>query len=153
MVWSNEAITAARRSSVRRKPTGQNTARHIQARTKVSRDAVSKHKAPRTGAAGEIVTWVPANTFCKAPHLRDEIINLVFRQAPIWPVSIRIVNVWHRSSSDRRNHCTVDCEFEMCHSKDTVRIHVVRDCAKARRRSRRYRRKCLQCGTVCTFSY
>ncbi|EEP75984.1 predicted protein [Uncinocarpus reesii 1704] len=54
------------------------------------------------------VTFDPSNMYSNNPAERMRIINLVISQAPARAASASVVNGWHTSRSDRRQHCTVD---------------------------------------------
>ncbi|KAL5046481.1 hypothetical protein BDW71DRAFT_207275 [Aspergillus fruticulosus] len=54
------------------------------------------------------VTFDPSNMYSNNTSEKTRIINLVISQAPTGAASATVVNGWHTSRSDRRQHCTVD---------------------------------------------
>ncbi|OQD72021.1 hypothetical protein PENPOL_c001G06781 [Penicillium polonicum] len=54
------------------------------------------------------ITFDPSNIYSNNPSKKTSVINLVISQAPSGAMSATIVNGWHTSRSDKRQHCTVD---------------------------------------------
>ncbi|KFG80502.1 hypothetical protein MANI_022526 [Metarhizium anisopliae] len=54
------------------------------------------------------VTFSPFNMYSSDATEKTDIINLVVSQAPAGAVRATVVNGWHTSRNDKRNHCTVD---------------------------------------------
>ncbi|KAI0403510.1 hypothetical protein F4802DRAFT_599106 [Xylaria palmicola] len=54
------------------------------------------------------IDFVPASMYDRDHSVRSRIIRLVVEQAPPEAYSATVVNGWHTSRSDRRQHCTVD---------------------------------------------
>ncbi|KAK8074106.1 hypothetical protein PG994_005005 [Apiospora phragmitis] len=69
------------------------------------------------------ISFDPANMYGKRPAEKTRIIGLILANAPAGAGRASVVNGWHTSKSDRRQHCTVD--FYDANGSLISRKHVV----------------------------
>ncbi|CAG7562075.1 unnamed protein product, partial [Fusarium equiseti] len=65
----------------------------------------------------------PANQYSQRLVERANIINLVVANAPPGASYAIVVNGWHTSRTEPRNHCTVD--YLDAHNRPMFRDHIV----------------------------
>ncbi|GAW24789.1 hypothetical protein ANO14919_143830 [Xylariales sp. No.14919] len=70
------------------------------------------------------VEFDPTDMYRARPGMKNMIIRLVVAQAPPGSVSAIVVNGWHTSRSDSRDHCTVD--YNNKRGKLIERVHVIK---------------------------
>ncbi|KAK7946282.1 uncharacterized protein PG986_010603 [Apiospora aurea] len=69
------------------------------------------------------VVFKPENMYEKKPEVRADIVTKVVNSAPAGAKKAEVVNGWHTSASDKRNHCTVDYYDEA--GKHITTKHIV----------------------------
>ncbi|KAJ9651756.1 hypothetical protein H2198_008989 [Neophaeococcomyces mojaviensis] len=69
------------------------------------------------------VSFDPVDMYINKPTIKADIVRRVKAAVPVGAVSAVVVNGWHTSRSDKRNHCTVD--YKNSSGQKILRDHIV----------------------------